>query len=116
MAEYKNVLRLSNDKASLEVAWREMVSEQVALETIFSYLDEDEVNVRFTGKTNRGRAYFSGAIMLPKEGPGLTMGLVLHEVAHIISYNDKMVRGHGPEFVKVLDGIIFSEKLYKETT
>ena len=114
--EYPNVLKTSRDRKALEAAWQKKISENDALTCIGAYLDEGEVEVCFTART-RGTAWAGerGVIRLPGDKTGnLTLGLVLHEIAHIIAINDRGQRGHGPGFVKTLDGMVFSEANWRE--
>ena len=63
-------------------------------------LHEDELpELDFTATTMRGRAWAAGRIRLP-ETP--TLGLTLHEIAHIIQRHDEKDRSqpHGERFVK----------------
>jgi len=39
----------------------------------------------------------------------LTLGIVLHEVAHALCWLDKKTKGHGEQFISILDGLVFSE-------
>lgn len=115
MAEYKSVLAGSKDRPRLEAVWAELVSQEKAEGLIWAYLDEGEVEVSFTNK-RRGRAKGGdcGFIKLPPEGPCLTRGLVLHEIAHVLMHNDKKTRGHGPEFVRTLDDLVSSEFIFEQ--
>ena len=114
MPEYKNVLKLSADREALEFLWRIPITEDDANITIFAYLDEGEVEVRFTCKKNGAAHPELRWMRLPGEGKCLTLGLVLHEIAHVLTHNDigKDLKPHGPEYVKVLDSLVISEMTY----
>ena len=114
--EYPTVLKGSKDRAALEKMHDVNISEDFAIEVVYAYLDEDEVSVRFTGYTGRGSAHGGkrGAIMLPAEKCGkLTWGITLHEIAHVIMHNDKKKRGHGVEFIEILDDLVYSENNWR---
>lgn len=118
MSEYKNVIKISKNPDALKKAWGKQISENEAEQIIFSYLEEDEVYVRFTARTGRGAAHAKGQwIRLPRENTGyLTLGLVLHETAHILKKNDygyTEKRPHGKEFVECLDSLVESEEIYE---
>lgn len=103
------MLRLSKDRAALERAHQTHISQSEARQIAYAYLDEDELPVLdFTALGMRGQAWRSGRIRLPAIP---TLGLVLHEVAHIIAWNDRgEFDHHGPRFVRILDGLISSEQ------
>lgn len=107
--DYPRVIAMSADAEALLAAWNKDISADQAREVVYDYLDEQEVPILdFTATTHRGMAWPGGRIRLP-ESPSL--GLVLHEVAHIIQFNDRHDRGHGKGFVKILDGLVRSESL-----
>lgn len=111
-SEYKNVHKFSRDPERLMAAHQKVISENEARKSIFAYLDEHEVVARFTCKKN-GAALGGphGFIRLPRDGSKrLTLGLTLHEIAHVICHNDRRERGHGKTFVDILDGLIRSER------
>lgn len=94
------------------------------MQVIFAYLDEDEFQdgVRFTGETGPGsceyrRKGLSRAVnlRLPSEKTGkLTLGMVLHEIAHALNYIDHGEVNHGDSFVAVLDNLVRSEWYWEE--
>lgn len=115
--EYPTVLKLSRDPDALLNAHATMISRDLATATVYSYLDEDnELPVLdFTATTMRGRAWpVTGRIRLPESESMLTLGTVLHEIAHIIEYKDKGTIGHGINFINVLDDLVRSEVMWKE--
>lgn len=112
--EYPLVLALSKDPEALLRVHAQQISQDHARQVVYAYVDEDECpTLDFTATTMRGRAW-EGRIRLPKNP---TLGLVLHEVAHIIQCNDKgfnrLPNGkrnvHGEDFVRILDGLVRSE-------
>ena len=108
MSEYSSVMKASGNPAALQFVWSLSVSQDEAMKVIFAYLDEHEVNPRFTAKT-RGRAWSNGDIRFPAKP---TLGLVLHEMAHVLAWCDNGKSDHhGPAFVKILDGLVRSEMI-----
>ena len=117
--EYPSVLALSEDPEALLRVHAQQISQDQARQIVYAYLDEHECPaLDFTATTMRGRAW-EGRIRLPKKP---TLGLVLHEVAHIIQHNDKGFRPlpngkrdvHGEDFVRILDGLVKSERMQGE--
>lgn len=112
MADYPNVMKMSQDAEALRKAWKTRITEEQAISIIYAYLDEDELPILdFTATTQRGRAWTHGKIRLP---PNPSLGLTLHEIAHIIDYNDNKQWGHAKSFVRVLDGLVKSEILWEK--
>ena len=113
-SEYPTVLKLSKHRQLLKKLHDTQISEKTALQTIFAYLDENEVcEVRFTGKKGPGCCFYlktSVTIRLPAESSNmLTLGMTLHEIAHGLHHLDQGGCGHGVSFVKILDKLIESE-------
>jgi hypothetical protein len=119
--EYPTVLKRSKDRTLLEKMHGIVISEASAREVVFSYLDPEEfsTDVRFTGTSGRGRCEYKSNnrridIMLPSDdSKRLTLGITLHEIAHAIAYLDHNAPKHDDTFVKVLDGLAFSEWTWK---
>lgn len=109
MKDYPSVMRASRNPGDLEFVWNLHISHEEATQVVFAYLDEDEANPRFTAETMRGRAWSNGDIRLPIKP---TLGIVLHEIAHVIAWRDNGKSDHhGPAFVKILDGLVRSEMI-----
>lgn len=113
--DYPAVMAMSADPEALQKAWNIVIDKDRARELVYTYLDESECPVLgFTATTMRGHAWDDGRIRLPQTP---TLGVTLHEVAHIIQCNDKgfnrLPSGkrdvHGEDFVKILDGLVRSE-------
>lgn len=113
--EYPSVLALSEDPEALLRVHAQQISQDQARQIVYAYADECECPaLDFTATTMRGCAWGDGRIRLPQKP---TLGIVLHEVAHIIQHNDKGFKRlnngkcdvHGPDFVKILDGLVRSE-------
>jgi hypothetical protein len=105
--DYPTVMALSSDREALLAAWNTPITQDDARKLVYDYLDEDELHtLDFTATTMRGAAWNSGKIRLPITP---TLGITLHEVAHIIHHG----RGHGPDYIKILDGLVQSERLWK---
>lgn len=123
-AEYPTVLKRSTCRGLLETVHGKAITEEAALQVIFSYLDESDFqnDVRFTGKTGPGLCEYkmSGLsrtvnLRLPSEKTGkLTLGMTLHEVAHALNYIDHKEVNHGDTFVAVLDNLVMSEWYWDE--
>lgn len=114
--EYPTVKRASADIDRLMAAHGKVINEQEAIKVIYAYLDEGEVEVRFTGKVN-GHCYYCKPceIVLPPSGSEyLTLGLVLHETSHALAWIDKHYTGHGQAFIVTLDTLIRSEADWSE--
>ena len=109
MKDYPGVMKASGNPAALEVVWNIPISQDEALKVIFAYLDEHEATPRFTAETMRGKAWSNGDMRLPIKP---TLGIVLHEVAHVLAWCDNgQSDHHGPAFVKILDGLVRSEMI-----
>ena len=111
--EYPTVLKRSKNRAAMEKMHNTPISESETNKLVFEYLDEDEVaEVRFSCTSGRAAACYRGEETYLRFTPGgkLTKGIVLHEIAHIINSNDRHGRQHDDSFVKVLDGLIWSEE------
>lgn len=110
--EYPTVVGGSTVPVSLMDAHATRVTQEEARKIIFTYLDEDEVNyIRFTCKTARAWCSYRGRSVVLKFHPNeyLTLGLVLHEIAHALCWIDKKQKGHGEVFIETLDGLVKSE-------
>lgn len=112
--EYPSVLALSEDPEALLRVHSQQISQDQARQIVYAYVDEYECpDLDFTATTMRGCAW-EGRIRLPQKP---TLGLVLHEVAHIIQHNDKGFKRlgsgkrdvHGEDFARILDGLVRSE-------
>lgn len=112
--EYPTVLAASINKHDLLSAHATAITQEQAMELIFSYLDEDEVCcIRFVRDSMSGWAHPNGTMTLPKEP---TKGIVLHEVAHFIQFKESPIKSiegkrvvHGSDFTAILDRLIKSE-------
>jgi hypothetical protein len=110
--EYPTVLSRSVYRLDLEEAHRTVISEEAARKIIFVYLDEGEVrDIRFSCRTARGWCSYHRTSVTLKFHPRehLTLGIVLHEIAHALNWLDGGKRGHGDKFVEILDGLLRSE-------
>ena len=107
--DYPTVMAMSRDKEALLKAWNTPITQDEARGILYSYLDEDELlMLDFTATTMRGAAWnIARRIRLPIEP---TLGITLHELAHRIHNG----RGHGPDYVKILDDLVRSERMWKE--
>ncbi len=124
--EYPTVLKRSCCRGLLETVHGIKVNKEAALEVIFVYLDEEDIlgdGIRFTGFKgggcceyhNKNGLFRQVTIKLPTEESGhLTLGVVLHEIAHALNYIDHNDGMHSDSFVAILDYLIMSEWYYEE--
>lgn len=122
--EYPTVLKRSTSRGLLETVHGVAITEEAARQVIFAYLDEGDVQegVRFTGETGPGLCEYRRQglsrvvnLRLPGEKTGkLTLGMVLHEIAHALNYIDHDEVNHGDSFVAVLDNLVTSEWYWEE--
>ena len=112
-SECKRVLKLSVDRDALEEAHSVSITQEESWKLVYSYIDEDELPHGLTFEN--GRSYHTEAGGYINLNPNrLSVGLVLHETAHVIAGCKKMKDGrrdiHGPHFVKKLDELVASER------
>lgn len=117
--EYAMVARRSRNYALLKDLHETPCGQQVAKALIENISREFGVKVsaiRFKEWT-RGRAYYKTSSLCLPATPGkgfgyLRIGIVLHEIAHLIAFHRFRERAHRAPFIKTLDFLVQDWRKY----